>query len=234
MATAKTELWRERLTVPAYRVFEAARYARTSHQTIGNWQRIRGNHGGAISARDDGEALSYLQLIEVGVVAAMRKSGVALAKIREAREYLRSEFNADYPFAHYRFKTDGKSLFMDYDQVSKADKEKLLALNENGQLAWNQILSALLHEFEYDTHIGTVLSWRVDGFESPIRLDPRIAFGAPQVGGIPTWVLRGRWDSGEGLGDIADDYDLPPAHVSAALRFEHIDVDPDRPNKWIH
>ena len=34
-------LWRERLNVPAYRVFEAARYARTSQQTIGNWERVR-------------------------------------------------------------------------------------------------------------------------------------------------------------------------------------------------
>lgn len=234
MATAKTELWRERLTVPAYRVIEAARYARTSSQTIGNWQHLRGNHGGAISLRDAGDGLSYLQLIEVGVVAAMRKSGVTLARIREAREYLKRQFGTDYPFARYRFKTDGKSLLMDYNQVAKADKNKLLALNESGQLAWNEILSALLHEFEYDAEIGTVLRWRVDGYESPIRLDPRVAFGAPHVGGVAAWVLRGRWESGEGLTDIAEDYDLTIQDVAAALRFERVNIDPDRPNKWIH
>ena len=234
MATASTEFWRERLTVPAYRVFEAARYARTSSQTIGNWEKLRGNHAGAVSTRDDGEGLSYLQLIEVGVVAAMRKSGVALKKIRQAREYLCEEFNVEYPFAHYRFKTDGKSLFMDYDQVAKSDKEKLLDLNESGQLAWNQILSALLHEFEYDENLNTVLRWRVDGYDSPIRLDPRVAFGAPHVGGVATWVLRGRWKSGENVSDIAEDYELQPSMVLSALRFENVDVDPDRQSKWIH
>jgi uncharacterized protein (DUF433 family) len=234
MSSASSTLWRERLAVPAYRVFEAARYARTTQQTIGNWERIRGNRRGAVSTRSEREGLSYLQLIEVGVVAAMRKSGVTLEKIREAREYLRSEFHADFPFARYRFKTDGKTLLMDYDQLIEADKEKLLALNENGQLAWNQILSELLHEFEYDAEIGTVLRWRVDGYDSPVRLDPRVAFGTPHVNGIATWILRERWKSGESLADIAGDYDLPLHCVSAALHFEQVDIDPDRPNKWTH
>jgi uncharacterized protein (DUF433 family) len=234
MTSAQSNFWRERLTVPAYRVTEAARYARTTKETIGNWQRLRGDRRAAIASRRDREGLSYLQLIEVGVVAAMRRSGVTLEKIREAREYLCAEFNSDFPFARYRFKTDGKSLLVHYNQLVETDKEKLLALNERGQLAWNEILSALLTEFEYDTEIGTVLRWRVDGYDSPVRLDPRIAFGAPQVNGVATWVLRERWKSGESVADIAEDYELPMHIVSSALRFEQVEIDPDRPSKWIH
>jgi uncharacterized protein (DUF433 family) len=230
---AHTELWRERLNTPAYRIMEAARYARTSNQTIRNWEKIRGNRT-LVTARDEREALSYLQLIEVGVVAAMRKSGVSLDSIRNARQYLSEKFNSPYPFAQYRFKTDGKTIFMDYDQLVVADKNRLLNLNERGQLAWNEILSGLLQEFEYDSEIGTVLRWRVAGTDNPIRIDPRIAFGSPHVNGVPTWVLRDRWKSGEGIGDIADDYELPSDLVTAALSFEHIEVDPDRPHKWIH
>jgi len=233
VATAHSELWRKRLNVPAYRIMEAARYARTSNQTIRNWEKIRGNSS-VVTGRDDREALSYLQLIEVGVVAAMRQSGVKLDTIRDARKYLSAEFNSPFPFAQYRFKTDGKTLFMDYDQIVEADKDKLLNVTEQGQLAWNQILSGLLQEFEYDTQIGTVLRWRVAGVDSPVLIDPRIAFGSPHVSGIPTWVLRDRWKSGEGIGDIADDYDISNDLVTAALRFERIEVDPDRPHKWIH
>jgi hypothetical protein len=133
-----------------------------------NWKLAAhpGQSTGRYSKREEREGLSYLQLIELGVVAAMRQSGVTLEKIREAREYLCDKFGTDFPFARYRFKTDGKSPLMDYDQIVATDKEKLLALNENGQLAWNQILSALLHEFEYDTDIGTVLRWRVAGRKS--------------------------------------------------------------------
>jgi uncharacterized protein (DUF433 family) len=234
MTAAQSDLWRKRLNAPAYHVVEAARYARTTTQTIGNWGRLRGNQYNAISRRRARTALSYLQLIEVGVVAAIRKSGVVLPKIRQAREYLCTEFGSEFPFAHYRFKTDGKSLFMDYDQIVKSDKDKLLALNENGQLAWNEILSGLLQEFEYDQDIGTVLRWKVDGIDSPIRLDPRIAFGAPQINGIATWVLRERWKSGESLSDISADYELSIQLVASALRFEGVEVDQDRPNQWTH
>jgi uncharacterized protein (DUF433 family) len=233
VATAHSELWRERLNAPAYRIMEAARYARTSNQTIRNWEAIRGNSR-IVTGRDAREDLSYLQLIEVGVVSAMRKSGVKLDTIQEARKYLSAEFNSPFPFAQYRFKTDGKRLFLDYDQIIKSEKDKLLNVSQRGQLAWNEILSGLLQQFEYDTEMGTVLRWRVDGVDSPIRIDPRIAFGSPHVSGIPTWVLRDRWKSGEGIGDIADDYKLTDDLVTAALRFERVEVDLDRPHKWIH
>jgi uncharacterized protein (DUF433 family) len=232
-ATAHTELWQKRLSVPAYRIMEAARYARTSNQTIRNWEKIRGNQR-VVSRREDREDLSYLQLIEVGVVAAMRKANVKLKTIRDARKYLSEKFDSPYPFAQYRFKTDGKELFMDYDQIEKSEKDKLLNVTARGQLAWTDILSKLLLEFEYDTEIGTVLRWKVAGNDSPILIDPRIAFGSPHVNGVPTWVLRDRWKIGESIGDIADDYELAKDLVTAALRFESVEVDPDRPNKWIH
>jgi len=212
---------------------EAARYARTSNQTIRNWEKIQGNSR-IVSPRDLREDLSYLQLIEVGVVSAMRKSGVKLDTIRDGRKYLSSEFNSPFPFAQYRFKTDGKRLFMDYDQIVKSEKDKLLNVSQRGQLAWTEILDRRLQEFEYDREIGTVLRWKVAGLDSPIIIDPRIAFGSPHVGGIPTWVLRDRWKAGEGIGDIAEDYELTDDLVKAALRFERVEVDPDRPHKWIH
>lgn len=234
MATAHNDLWRERLTTPSYRILDAARYARTSNQTIRGWERLQGNHGAVVTNRADGEALSYFQLIEVGVVSAMRKAKLSLRRIRAAREYLSAEFDSPFPFAQYRFKTDGKSLFMDYDQIVPADKDKLLDVNELGQLAWTPILSALLQEFEYDSELGNVLRWRVAGMESPVRIDPRIAFGSPHVEGVPTWVIRDRWYAGEGIGDISEDYELADDLVSAALRFEKVVTDPDRPHKWTH
>lgn len=235
MTVVASERWRDRLDLPAYRVVEAARYAGTSTQTVNSWQRVRGNSPSVITTRDDGVALSYLQLIELGVVAAMRKAGVPLTKIRQAREYMKKELGSPFPFAQYRFKTDGKKLFIDYAQVmGPRDKDKLLSLNEGGQLAWNEIIGQRLREFEYDTDLGTVLRWRVGGADKPIWIDPRIAFGAPQVGGVPTNILRGRWESGESVDDIANDYDLKGQDVAAALRFEGIEVDPARPNRWVN
>lgn len=235
MQADQAQFCRERLALPAYRVGEAARYARTTPATVASWERIRGNRPGVVTHRERRAALSYFQLIEVGVVAAMRKAGLKMSKIREAREYLADQFDSQHPFAEYRFKTDGKGLFLGYEQLRKpSDRDKLLSLNESGQLAWTEVLSQRLQEFEYDADRGQVLSWRVAGVNSPVLIDPRVSFGAPQVQGIATWVLRERWNSGENIHDIGADYDIEPRLVQAALRFEGVIIDLDRPARWVH
>jgi uncharacterized protein (DUF433 family) len=224
VSVATSEPWKARLTIPNYRVFDAARYARVSSQTIANWQAIQGNKI-FLGHREDGAALSYLQLIEVAVVAAFRESGVSLQRIREAREYIKNQVQSEYPFADYKFKTDGKTLLMDYTQLEgKQGRGKLLELNKKGQLAWSAMLDARLREFDYDKKERMVLRWHLAGEESSVVIDPRIAFGAPAVKGTPTWVIKGRWAAGEQIDEIADDFGLKEEIVKQALNFEKIDV----------
>lgn len=223
--------WKDRLTVPAYRVKDAARYASTSTKTIGNWQRL----GGAVSRRAAGDMLSYLQLIEVGVVSAMRSVGVPLKSIRNSRDYLADKFGSQFPFAEYRFKTDGKQLLIESDLLDPNIKDKLIVVSESGQYAWKEILQHLLREFEYSPDSnGLVVKWLVAGVDEPIIIDPRVAFGSPHVNGVPTWILRERWRSGESIDDIAEDFDLDGKLVMSALRFEEINVDTGRPSSWLN
>ncbi|GGK41174.1 DUF433 domain-containing protein [Salinarimonas ramus] len=223
----------ERLEVPAYQVREAARYARTSTDTVVRWQVPPSGGTSAIASRDARTALSYLQLIEIGVVAAMRQAGVPLGAIRAARGYMEREFQARFPFAEHRFAAYGAKLFIDYDrELGGLAKERLITVTDDGQLAWRGILAGRLREFDYDPEIGAVLSWRLDGVDSPIRLDPRRAFGAPNVRGVATWVLRDRWKSGEAPAEIADDFDLDVSEVEAALHFEGVETSRGRPERW--
>src|SRR5579872_5707901 len=104
---ALREPWKPRLYLPNYQVQEAARYARTTPQTIRHWQEGNDLIRAAVSARDPRAALSYLQLVEVAVVAAFRKAGIKLAVIRAARDYLANRYNKQFPFAQYEFKTSG-------------------------------------------------------------------------------------------------------------------------------
>jgi uncharacterized protein (DUF433 family) len=213
------EFWKDRLKLPAYGVSEAARYAAITGQTIRNWQKFS-NRPSPLSPRERGKALSYLQLIELAVVAAYRESGVPLWAIRETREYMRKEFNADFPFARYRFKTDGKELWLDYiDLIGKKGKAKLLKVSGKGQLAWSEIIGRL-KEFEYDKKLGLAVRWHVGGLDSPVIIDPRIRFGAPSVDGVPTTLLHARWEAGESPAEIADDFDMTVRAVVAALEFE--------------
>jgi Uncharacterized conserved protein len=225
MAVPEREFWRARLFVPNYRIREAARYAHLSSQTVAKWHSSPGsNRKSTLSMKDKGASLSYLQLIEVAVVASFRKAGVTLKKIEAAREYLAKQLQEEFPFAAYRFKTDGKELWMDYAQFeANAGDKTLLAASRGGQLAWGDIIGRL-QEFDYENDDGLAIRWHVAGRDENIVIDPRIQFGAPSVEGVATWAFKGRWEAGEDLDDIADDFGVSNSDVLAALRFEGVDA----------
>ena len=165
----------------------------------------------------------------------MRRSGVKLRTIEATRQYLAEQMEAEFPFAEYRFKTDGKELLMSMSQIdAHAPADVLLNPGAGGQLAWNRILESLLAEFDYDVAGDIVRLWKVAGEDQPIRIDPAVAFGAPHVSGIATWVVKDRWEGGENISEIAEDFTLDRCHVVAALKFEAVDVDIDRPSLWSH
>lgn len=223
MAVPDQEFWRSRLYVPNYRIREAARYADLSTQTVAKWHTKPGsNRRSTLSIKDKGAALSYLQLIEVAVVSSFRKAGVKLAKIADAREYLSKQLECEFPFASYRFKTDGKELWMDYAQFeANADDDTLLIASRGGQLAWGDVIGRL-REFDYENDAGLAIRWHLTGRAENVVIDPRIQFGAPAVQGVATWAFKGRWEAGEQLDDIADDFGVSKSDVLAALRFEGV------------
>ena len=167
-------------------------------------------------------SLSYMELIEVAVVAAFRRAGIKLRDIKAARDWLATSFKSEYPFAEFEFKRRGKDLLADYEKIDKKKgKGKFIAPSKGGQLVWGDIVGDLLSDFEYDKKIA--LKWHVIGKSEPIIIDPRVSFGAPNVLGVPTWVLKGRWEAGKFILEIADDFDLKPPLVADALRFEGVD-----------
>lgn len=121
------EPWRRRLYLPAYPVGEAVRYAGVSPRTVAAWHQEDARGALSLTTRGRREELSYLQLIEVAVVAAFRKAGISLRRIREAREYVSKELKTEFPFAAYRFKTNGKRLLIDYRQVEGREGQRQAA-----------------------------------------------------------------------------------------------------------
>jgi uncharacterized protein (DUF433 family) len=210
------EPWRRRLYLPSYQIGEAAAYAQVTPQTVVAWHRIE---AALLAQRERRAALSYMQLIEVAVVAAFRKAGVSMKRIRAAREYAAKTLKSEYPFAEYSFKEEGKHLWLDSGQID-VKPGTVVSADQGGQLAWESVIGRL-REFEYEKQ-GIVLRWHVAGPSSPIIIDPRISFGAPTVRGTPTWVIRGRWDAGESDSDIADDFGIRREDVREALKFEGI------------
>ncbi|HEX3367624.1 hypothetical protein [Phenylobacterium sp.] len=231
-AQQRAEPWRARLFVPNYPMGEAAKYAGMSAAAVRSWHAPAGNKAPTLPARESRSELSYLQLIEIAVVASFRKSGISLPMIRQARAFAAEKFKTDHPFAEYRFKTDGRTLMADLDQLVGDDgKDKLVNVNKKGQLEWDAILGARLREFEYEDDLA--IRWHVAGENSPVFIDPRISFGAPVIRGKPTWLFRDRWVAQEPIATTARDFGVKVSDVEAALKFEGIDISAP-PESWLN
>lgn len=218
-----------RLYLPAYRYSEAGRLAGTTAQTISRWYRgyeIPGHRMKPVLPSDGASLLSYLQLVEVAFVADFRRAGVKLDRLRQAHEYCRKTFNSEYPFAQYQFKTDGVHVlaeFMTHEHYSHFG-ESLIITDVGGQVVWGPAIRDRLEQFEYEK--GLALRWYPRGRSSVILIDPRVAFGAPILGetGLPTWVVKERYEAGETLAEIEADFDVPRAQLEAALEFEKVPI----------
>lgn len=217
------EPWRRRLYLPAYRISDAARYAGVAAQTVTHWHHGDSLLGPALPGHQKRRHLSYLQLVEVAFVATFRKLGVSLQRIRKARAYAAQVLNAEYPFAEYKWLTEGYHAMLNLIDVDDdASIGNLIVGDAHGQIAWQEMVGARFAQFDYEEDIA--LTWYVDGRDSPVVIDPRISFGAPTVKGIPTWVLKGRSSAGEDIEDIMDDFGLGEEEITRGLAFEGVQL----------
>ena len=216
--------WRRRLYLPAYRVSEAGRYSGVSPRTVSYWHFGRDKTEAALPGRTRRQDLSYLELVEVAFVATFRGLGVSLQRIRRARDYAAQVFKSEYPFAEYSWLTEGHQVLLDLRTVEgDTSAGRLIAADRGGQVAWKEVVSDRFHQFDYDN--GIALIWHLASRRSPVVIDPRVSFGAPSVSGVPTWTLKGRWDAGESISDIQDDFGLSGDEVRYGLLFEGVDPD---------
>ena len=217
------EAWRRRLVLPAYSLAEVARYTNAHPSTISSWFNRDTTLGPALAGRQKGLPLSYLQLVEVAFVVTVRDLNITLGEIRNTRNYFRQRFNSEFPFATLRFQSEGFNLLLDLQQVEPSgERERFLLGGRGGQLAWAPLLGERFLEFEYEHDLAVI--WHVAGPASPVQIDPRMNFGAPTVHGIPTWAVKGRYEAGEVVEEIQEDFDLESLEVVAALEFEGIQL----------
>ncbi len=216
--------WRRRLFLPAYPIASAANYAQTSRSNVSYWYYSKNKIGPALRGKEKRVALSYLQLVEVAFVATFRRLGFSLQSIRTARDYAAQALQAEFPFAQYRWLTEGSELMLHLEEVAPETQapDSLVIATAAGQTAWAPAVRERFLEFDYDS--GLAIQWHVAGRESPVVIDPRVSFGAPIVNGVPTWALKGRREAGESIREIAADFGIDEPLVIAALVFEGVET----------
>jgi uncharacterized protein (DUF433 family) len=213
--------------VPAYGLVEASHYLRLPEQTIRQWLYGRPLPSGKVSkplvypASPATYQLSFVNLLELHVLSAIRRQHkVNMRKVRQAIDELEKQFNSPHPLIDQEMLTDGTDIFVD-------SIGQLVNLNQHGQYAMREILSAYLRRIERNEAGLAIRLYpftRRPGEDTPriIAIDPRLAFGRPVIAGtrIPTAEVAERFKAGDSIDDLLREYDASASQIHEAIRCE--------------
>jgi len=209
-------------TIPLYSLTDVSRYAHAQAQLVrrlylGYREDDRERPPLLRSSTDAREPapLSFDDLIETAVVAALRTRGMSLQAIRIAYRAAAAE-EADHPFARRDIMVAGNEILMRTNEALDEASVQLASLTRGGQRALEKVLGEYVQQIDWQDKWP--VEWRPKG--GIVRQNPEIGFGLPQVHGIRTEIIRGRFEAEETIGVIADDFGLTVDDVESALRYE--------------
>lgn len=234
---SKAEIEPDALSRGAYGASEALRllnFSRTtssrhiSRNTVSRWLRgydfgpDREGHSEPLwqpDYRNDNDLveLSFRDLIELRFVKAFRDIGIGLRTIRACYERAAEEVRDDRPFSTQRFRTDGKTIFL---EITEGLHEPKLVDLRRRQNVFRTIVEPSLKDLEFDASV--VARWFPLGMQRrSVVVDPARSFGRPITGsGLPTEVLA-RAVAIEGSPKrVAALYDVPISEIRDAITFE--------------
>jgi uncharacterized protein (DUF433 family) len=211
-----------------YAPSEAARVSRLETKRVRRWlggynfRSSKGElrHSGPVFPREhDGEtlALTFMDLVEVLYVRAFIQLGVNMRKIRLVHQDARAEFHVQHAFAVKKFESDGCSIF--YRFTHRGDRK--LEDRYTKQLVNRIVFDPLMKKLEYGATGAAARYWPM-GKNSPVVLDPRLAFGEAILAKsrVPTRVIYLATRSGESTQRIAHWYKIDLSEAEAAIEFE--------------
>ena len=202
---------------------ETAGYLAVPKSTVHMWARPPGDRTPLITAfprRGREATVPFIGFAEAYVLAAFRRAGVPLQRIRPAVEVLAAEIGLEHALASRRLYTDGAEVLYDYATEREEGDLLELVVARTGQRQFTQVVEDYLKRI---TYAG-------DGWASRVRLpayrraevvvDPKVAFGLPLVvhGGARAEDLVDRFLAGDSVATIADDFGVPADEVEDVIR----------------
>jgi len=227
----------DRFTLPLYSIVEAARFLAVPPSTFGTWAYgyVRHPPGRpevvgapvvtAVRGERSGEAVvPFVGLAEGLVLAAIRQTGVPLQRIRPALGVLRRELGLKHVLASRALYSDGAEVLYDYAEhagdTPEARSARDLVVVRNGQRVFNEIVDSYLHRVEFAPGGYAQLIRLPQYRQAEVIADPRRGFGQPVFarGGARVEDVLGRFQAGEPLEIVAEEYGLPLGELEDALR----------------
>jgi len=214
------------ISAPRYTISEGARLARTSPQNVRRWllgYRAPGHKMEPVlgeRAKSDTQLLSFLDVCELGVVAAYRKDpgAVPLERLRQAYDFASRNLGLEHPFASERLRREGGHVLYEFSREHPGPG--VLVLDLHGQYVLPDAVSGVIAQFEFGAADHLAHRWYLLGRQIPVVIDPERGSGMPTVDGrnLRADFLTGRWKAGESIAELAEDYELEASVVEAALR----------------
>jgi uncharacterized protein (DUF433 family) len=220
----------EALKLINFRRQNEASYGSVSRQTVVRWLRgyeYKDKSGGHHHsdplwhpdyADDDVVEVSFRDLIELRFVRAFRDAGLGLQTIRACFKRAVEEVNDERPFSTQRFRTDGKTIFL---EITHDVREGELIDLRRRQSVFHRLVAPSLRDLEFDA--DAVARWFPLGIaRKSIVVDPARAFGRPIVadGSIPAEIIFEAVKIEGSPEKVAKLYDVPLLAVREAVAFQ--------------
>lgn len=166
---------------------------------------------------DDLIELSFRDLIELRFVKAFRDIGLALPTVRQCYQRAAEEVQDDRPFSTQKFRTDGKTIFL---EITEGIQEPKLIDLRRRQNVFRTIVEPSLKDLEFDA--SAVARWFPLGIQRrSVVIDPARSFGRPiAASGVPTEVLKRAVDVEGSIKKVAALYGVLESEVRDAVTFE--------------
>jgi uncharacterized protein (DUF433 family) len=161
--------------------------------------------------------LGFRDLIELRVIKGFLDTGLSLITVRNCLEYARECANDERPFSTRRFRTDGRTIFL--ESLRRTGEEELLDL-KNRQYVIKKVIDRTFKDLDLSDDIVT--RWRPYRGKQSIIIDPQRAFGQPIAAryGVPTVTLADAAKAELSIGRVSYLYDVPVPVVTDAVNYE--------------
>ena len=173
-----TRITDNRLTDLAYTPRQVAAIAEASTASVRNW--FAGYSRGGVqypavvptAAPSDSSPLrlSFLEMSEAFIIARMRKLGIPLQRIRNAREFVKEEWRCDYPFAEKQFAILGGRIIHQFEEQYPDASSGAIAVDGGGQ-APNRIGPCPVSSSRRSNYSTIATTSRRIGLSASIRVD---------------------------------------------------------------
>ena len=161
--------------------------------------------------------LSFRDLIELRFVKSFLEAGLGLKTIRDCLEYARECVDDSRPFSTRRFRTDGRTIFL--ESAQRKGEAELLDLKRH-QYVIKGVIERTFKDLDIEE--DGVARWRPYRGKQTIVIDPQRSFGQPIAArsGVPTIVLFDAVAAEGSHERVARLFGTTETTVRDAVRFE--------------